>query len=230
MLAGLEIGAIIHDRGYNTSVLDDHVCDSVCGLAWLGGRTRFAQSRARIGFHAAFNPDGSINPAANAVVGAYLDKLGMSMQAIAWMTSSQPDQIASLNFTLAQELGIAVTWVPSQQAEVQPQQPTPPVAQPNIQDWHKFGNWIQVASRDNLPDAQSVAADLHKKARDVGNVYIFKSTSTSGWYVIALGPFPPRLAGEIMKKLSDYIPWDSRVVTGSHFGEMVGQSDIGPAG
>ena len=115
LAAGLAIGWSIHTHGFATVVRVYDDCSSVCALAWLGGKPRYIQEGARIGFHAAYDADTlEVTGSGNAIVGAYLNQLGLSIQAIAWLTSAQPDQVADLSFAKAQELGITVRhWPPT---------------------------------------------------------------------------------------------------------------------
>jgi peptidoglycan hydrolase-like protein with peptidoglycan-binding domain len=116
LVAGLEIGRAIRLKGFDTFVPDGMVCASACGLAWLGGKTLLAGSRAQIGFHAAWAMEGGqkreTGPG-NALVGAYLHSLGLRDEAIVYLTLASPDDAKWLNFKDAQELGIQVKEVPS---------------------------------------------------------------------------------------------------------------------
>jgi hypothetical protein len=222
--AGLDIGAIIRFMGYTTTVLDGQRCASVCGLAWLAGKPRYAQPHAHIGFHAAFDGDThAITSSGNALVGAYLDELGLSPEAITWLTSANPDQIAALNFNIAKELGIDVISVPSTPIDT-----VAPVTPNNTTNWQALGNWIRVGSRDNLDDAAHFASDMANQfGHYTGPVRVFESTSTRGCYVIALGPTTrDQRAYRALQNLFSYnaIPPDSKIVSGRHFGVLVWSS------
>ena len=123
---GLTIGQAIHNRGYDTIVRNDAVCASVCGLIWLAGAERFAGSTAHVGFHAAFRRDGAESGAANALIGAYLTKLGLSLDAIVYMTEKAPNEIQWLNASDAQRLGIQFAILPDPPAPVAPPAAVPP--------------------------------------------------------------------------------------------------------
>lgn len=63
------------------------VCASGCALIWLAGSPRCMSSSAQIGFHAAYlmnAPSGlpEVSSSANAVIGAYLNALGLPEVAI----------------------------------------------------------------------------------------------------------------------------------------------------
>ena len=53
LLAALIIGQTIRQKKFATAVKRDGLCESVCGLAWLGGVQRFLEPPMRIGFRAA---------------------------------------------------------------------------------------------------------------------------------------------------------------------------------
>lgn len=109
LLAGIGIGKAVRLKEFWTVVGDQGVCASACGLAWLGGIKRLASPGARIGFHAAFiERDGrsSESGAANALVGAYLNQLGMSQRAIVYLTSAPPEDMEWLPLRDAASYGI----------------------------------------------------------------------------------------------------------------------------
>jgi hypothetical protein len=111
LIAGIEIGKAIHLKGFGTLVPDGVQCASACALAWLGGRIRFMGETGRIGFHAAYTDrDGqaSVSASGNALVGAYLNQLGLPMPAIMYITDAPPDSMQWLNFADAQRFGIDV--------------------------------------------------------------------------------------------------------------------------
>ena len=94
-------------RGYSSLVPDGSVCASACAIAWLGGAKRYLASNGRLGFHAASGGDGVSAPG-NALVGAYMARLGLSQDAVFALTAASPDDIAWLDFASARQLGIAV--------------------------------------------------------------------------------------------------------------------------
>jgi len=103
---GLNIGTTIRSKGYNTVVPDDAICASVCGLMWLAGSTRFLTESSKIGFHAAYRDDGQESGQGNALVGAYLTKLGFSYRAVAYVTDAGPDNMNWLDPSDAANAGI----------------------------------------------------------------------------------------------------------------------------
>lgn len=111
LVAGIEIGKAIRLKGFSTLVLNDTLCASACALAWLGGKTRWAAPRAKIAVHAAWmfiNGKKQETGSGNALVGAYLNTLGLTDEAIIFITSAAPDDAEFLSFQTAETLGIAV--------------------------------------------------------------------------------------------------------------------------
>jgi hypothetical protein len=134
ILAALAIGEMIHESGYATIVPDDQICASACGLIWLGGTSRYVSETAKIGFHAAYVESGaarSESGVANAMVGAYLTRIGLSYKAIAFLTSAPPEDIQWLHPDEARSIGIdfdTVAAQPSSAAWSAPSRTKPPVA------------------------------------------------------------------------------------------------------
>jgi hypothetical protein len=115
LVAGLRIGQLIRLHGFATIVPDGTRCASACAIAWLGGVVRFMQPTARIGFHAAYRMEDGVateTGAGNALVGAYLSRLGLSDSAIVYIEQSHPDQITWLTKQDAEEVGIDVAVLP----------------------------------------------------------------------------------------------------------------------
>jgi hypothetical protein len=111
LIAGIEIGKAIHLKGFATYVPDTVQCASACALAWLGGRVRYMSNTARVGFHAVYVDSGgqvAVSSAGNALVGAYLNQLGLPASAIIYITDAPPEGMQWLNFTDAQHYGIDV--------------------------------------------------------------------------------------------------------------------------
>jgi hypothetical protein len=70
---------------------------------------------ATVGFHAMFTSDNgqeAVSSAGNAIVGAYLNQLGLSIQAITYITEKQPNDIQWLTFEDAAQFGIEVRKFP----------------------------------------------------------------------------------------------------------------------
>jgi hypothetical protein len=123
LLAGIRIGETIRLRGFVTVVSNGARCASACAIAWLGGRQRFMGEQALIGFHAAYRKEmtgASESGVGNAVLGAYLNSIGLSEAAVAYVTMAAPNSITWLTLEEAAKYGIEVrplstAALPSQQ-------------------------------------------------------------------------------------------------------------------
>jgi hypothetical protein len=102
VLAGIEIGEAIRLKGFQTLVIGR--CASACALAWLGGTQRFMKAGAQIGFHAAYDSNG----VANAIVGAYLNRIGLPYSAVIYITMAKPTSMTWLDVSQAKRIGIDV--------------------------------------------------------------------------------------------------------------------------
>lgn len=133
---GLNIGTEIRRLGYGTLVPSGETCASVCGLIWLAGTPRMLTPSSKVGFHAAYRPDGSESGQANAIVGAYLTHLGFSYDAIAFLTESSPDGMEWLHPSDAARVGIfyslirptpddSQAFIPGSEPQEPPQAPPP---------------------------------------------------------------------------------------------------------
>jgi hypothetical protein len=125
----LEIGHVVRHKRFLT--VAGSVCASACAFIWLAGVDRGAFEDSLIGFHNAYDgATGQATGAGNAVVGAYLTKLGFSYKTIIFMTDAKSDEMAWLNFEKAKELGIKVTRLQGTKKTAQPQQPQMQPKQP----------------------------------------------------------------------------------------------------
>ncbi len=170
LIDGLIIGQTIRANRYATFIPHAATCASVCGLIWLAGTERFISRSGHVGFHAAANLNGAEVGNGNAVIGAYLTKLGLSYDAVIYMTSAPPSGIRWLNADAAARLGIAVTTVdnvttsakvvPADRAPAVPA--TPPVsdAQPPTtvaytegqHDRVEYEQWLQALTDQSYHD------------------------------------------------------------------------------
>jgi hypothetical protein len=88
-LGTLEIGESIRLKAFTTFVPENARCASACALAWLGGVQRYMAPGAQIGFHAAYNAkSGQETGVGNALVGAYLNKIGLPYEAVIYISQS----------------------------------------------------------------------------------------------------------------------------------------------
>ena len=112
--SGLQIGKEINVRGYSTAVEREKLCASACALTWLAGDKRFMEPTSQIGFDAAsVSGSHSVTGEGNAVIGAYLNSIGVSMAAIRYITRSSPTDLQWLSIRDAMRFGINVT-IPSE--------------------------------------------------------------------------------------------------------------------
>lgn len=113
--ASLSIGAQIREKEYLTGVLKTATCASACALIWLGSERRYMDDGSKIGFHAAYVGAGKKkreSGVGNALVGAYLNTLGLPLEAIEYITTPPPDDVQWLTMRDALGLGINVLTIP----------------------------------------------------------------------------------------------------------------------
>jgi hypothetical protein len=112
LVPALAIGRLVRQHRLQTYVPDSSVCSSACSLIWLAGTERHIGIHARIGFHAAYvaqqGGPGQISSSGNAVIGAYLSRLGYSDNAIRLFTSAPPNQIVVVKPGQFEQNGITV--------------------------------------------------------------------------------------------------------------------------
>ena len=144
LVSAIKIGELIRLKGFGTYVQD--YCASACTLIWLGGTQRYMYAAARIGFHAAYNGDtGQEAGMANAVVGAYLTKLGLPYEAVMYATVAGPSDMRWLTVADAKRVGIDVSVVNPEPTFGQ--NPQPALKQPTLKEQalffvsYYFANW-----------------------------------------------------------------------------------------
>ena len=96
LVAGLRIGALIREKKFATLVPDGAVCASACALAWLGGARRFMGRARTSDFMRAYilkSNGPAESSSGNAIMGAYLNQLGLSETAILYITKTAPTSI-----------------------------------------------------------------------------------------------------------------------------------------
>lgn len=109
--AAIDIGKFIRMRGFATVVVENDVCLSACAMIWLGGMPRFLHEKSILGFHASYvTRNGSKHEAGagNALVGAYYNSLGLSEEAIYFLTKSPPEDFVFVDPGAAEALGISI--------------------------------------------------------------------------------------------------------------------------
>jgi hypothetical protein len=110
---GLAIGELIRKLNWGTIALE--TCASSCAMIWAAGSKRSAFPDSHIGFHSAYNiKTGEASGGSNALMGAYLSKLGYNNSAIYYMTCENPKSMGWLSKDKAFELGILTkaTYIP----------------------------------------------------------------------------------------------------------------------
>jgi hypothetical protein len=109
--SAIEIGKIIRIKNFSTAVLNSK-CVSACALVWLAGSARMSLPSSGIGFHAAYTEgdDGRKIPTSvgNALVGAYLNSLGLNETIVEYVTTASPTEIKWLSKAKAESLGLPV--------------------------------------------------------------------------------------------------------------------------
>lgn len=113
--AALAIGAWISINNLATSVAPHSTCASACALIWVAGHHRYTSDSASIGFHAAYTvgPNGNRESGMfNAEIGAYLTYLGLSLEAVKFITEASPENIKWLHVEEAKRLGITMELTP----------------------------------------------------------------------------------------------------------------------
>src|SRR3954463_10911563 len=105
------MGESIRLRNFASIVLTGSRCASACAVAWLGGTRRLMGEQARIGFHAASNADGRETGIGNALLGAYLNRIGLPYEAVMYITAASPDRVTWLDLKAAREVGIDVAVI-----------------------------------------------------------------------------------------------------------------------
>jgi hypothetical protein len=116
-LSAIDIGKTIRLKGFATAVPGDVLCASACALVWLAGTPRFGEDESYIGFHASYvNKNGVLEESGvgNALVGAYLNQLGLSERAIMFVTSAPPQGIEWINAEKARLIGIDIVSLKSE--------------------------------------------------------------------------------------------------------------------
>ena len=131
LVAGIQIGETIRLKGFVTVVPDGLRCASACALAWLGGTRRLMGPGAQIGFHSAYNAaSGRETGVGNAIVGAYLNRIGLPYSAVIYITQAAPDAMTWLRISDAKRIGIDVTLLegaPASPSNGEASAPLPPV-------------------------------------------------------------------------------------------------------
>jgi ATP-dependent protease ClpP protease subunit len=153
--AGLGIGRAIRLKEFTTMVPKNSICASACGLAWLGGFERLVDEGAQVGFHAAYITDNGTTQETgmgNALAGAYLNQLGLTQSAIAYVTEAGPQNMKWLTAEDAKNVGIAMTVLASIETEPAPKTDHSPTIQ--------FPEKLQTSNLKRVQSADIYGFDL----------------------------------------------------------------------
>lgn len=131
---GISIAAEIAIRGYTTLVLDGSGCHSICAVMWVAGVRRYMSPSADISVHAAYrmrnDADGSMEAyesgMGNAQIGAFLNEIGLSADAIRYFTFAGPSaELLPITPEIAQILSIDVYLQTLDRVVAPSERPTP---------------------------------------------------------------------------------------------------------
>jgi hypothetical protein len=166
-VAGIQIGESIRLKGFTTVVAGTAHCASACAIAWLGGTPRLMSAEARIGFHAAYSSEtGQETGVGNALVGAYLNKIGLPYSAVIYITQAAPNSMTWLSIADADKQGIDVEPLGSGrvvhmlshgQINQSPETPSAPKNRPM--------SWTEIAAIQRECSDQASARSLHGSER-----------------------------------------------------------------
>jgi sporulation related protein len=190
LVTGIQIGETIRLKNFSTLVPNGKRCASSCALAWLGGTRRFMGPESKIGFHSAYSRETrQITGPGNALVGAYLNKIGLPYNAVVYITSASPESMTWLSKADAEKLGIEVSFF-----QLIPTTTQKPAVLPPPTPQTRGGYLVQVSSQRNEADAQAAYRVLqHKFPAVLGSRAALVKRADLGdqgvFYRAAVGPF-----------------------------------------
>jgi hypothetical protein len=127
MVDAANIGIAIRNMKWWTAARE--LCASACADIWVAGVKRGVYKETALGFHAVYttNKDGKneVDSSGNALTGAYYSKLGLSYDAIDYLTSAPPDGMEWLNNEKAKKYNINYDYLgslPGKKAQTAPPQ------------------------------------------------------------------------------------------------------------
>ncbi|NIZ63023.1 hypothetical protein DL239_18825 [Sedimentitalea sp. CY04] len=170
----ISIGAEIAIRGFTTLVLDGEGCHSICAVIWVSGVRRYMSPNADISVHAAYrlvnNLDGSLevpeSGMANAMIGAFLNEVGLSRQAIEYFTAARPNEpLLPITPEIAQALDIDVHIQDGFDVTTAAERPTPRRITRQVVEYfglaNNCGNLFRVDERFWRSQAEYTLKDGH---------------------------------------------------------------------
>ena len=107
VIEALDIGEKLRGRLVDTAVAPNSYCASACALIWAAGTRRSIADGGRVGFHGVYSKDEQRGPVSigNALVGAYLMKLGYDYPAVVYAVAAPPTEMKWLNPSDAMDTG-----------------------------------------------------------------------------------------------------------------------------
>jgi hypothetical protein len=196
LLAGLQIGEVIRLKNFSTLVPKGAHCASSCALAWLGGTKRWMAPDAKIGFHSAYNGEtGQVTGPGNALVGAYLNKIGLPYNAVVYITAAAPNSMAWLSKSDAVTLGIDVALFENPLSPARPEKSAVVLSQPRPMKTDESGGYaVQVSSQRTESDARAAYRELQRRYPSVlgsrsASVRRADLADNQVFYRAVIGPF-----------------------------------------
>jgi hypothetical protein len=197
LIAGIAIGETIRLKGFSTFVPDRVRCASACAIAWLGGSPRYMAPNARIGFHAAYDlTSGQETGMGNALVGAYLTRIGLPYSAVIYITQAPPNSMTWLSLPDAKRRGIEVSFLKGEDN-----------APPALRQPVELGGYsVQVLSQRTEADALTAYSLLQQKFPSVlvGRSPTIRRADLGEhgvFYRANVGPFSAHEADEFCSRL-----------------------------
>jgi hypothetical protein len=105
----MRIAEKVASAGMATYVPEGATCASSCAVIWISGSPRTINNQGHVGFHQIYDTNTRQGmPVPNAVLGAYLTRIGLDYKAVIWITEKDADGINWLTPEAAVENGITV--------------------------------------------------------------------------------------------------------------------------
>jgi hypothetical protein len=110
VITALHIGGYVRDHHLATQVSGQDRCASACAVIWVAGSPRYVGQSAQVGFHAAYDSanNNQVTSVGNALIGAYLARMGLGNKAVTYVTSAPPNEMQWLSLADARAVGIDV--------------------------------------------------------------------------------------------------------------------------
>ena len=175
VIDGILIGKIIRGNKFATAVLENTLCASSCALIWLAGTQRFAEVSSVVGFHAAYiykNGKQVEIGVGNALIGSYLNQLGLSESAVIFVTSAPPEGIERLEKGKANAVGIAYRSAKDPASGSEVVGPIPPASKSEIGirvvEYDPAGTVSRFYTALSTADGNAAAALVIPEKRGIG--------------------------------------------------------------